>query len=104
WEEGGVGEVVEAGAAVLLGHQRAEKAERAELGDDVVGELVPRVVGRDLIAELRLREIAGDVTHLLLLEGQVEVHAALLRRRRPLPPCLKNSTCRSRFSAAAFVS
>src|SRR4029077_13361774 len=72
--------VVQAGAAELLGHHDAEKAERPELLHDGVREFVPLVERGDLVAELGLRERAGDLADLLLLGAQLEVHAQTAAR------------------------
>src|SRR5207247_2881831 len=53
-DDEGVGDVVEPGAAVLLGYERAEESEGTQLGDDRVGKLVALAEGRDLIAQPRL--------------------------------------------------
>src|SRR5207245_10464240 len=46
-----IADVVEAGAAVLLGNQRSAEAERTELPDDAGRELVALVVGRDRVPD-----------------------------------------------------
>ena len=86
-----VGDVVEAGGAVLGGQRRSEQADGAELPGEVTGGLagLPPLadVGRGLVVE----EVAGRRLHLLLLGREqvaelVEVEHGVLCRQKDRGP------------------
>jgi len=76
-----VGHVVEPRPAVLLGHQHPEQPERRQLVDDLERELVALVEGRDLVAQLVLGELPGDLSDLFLLGCQLEIHGLRSKAR-----------------------
>ena len=70
----GVGQVVAAGAAVLLGERDAQQAQLCQLGDGLAGEALFFV---DLLRQrlyLVLRELAVHLAEHLMLFGQREIH------------------------------
>ena len=70
----GVRNIVEPGAAILLGHQRAEKTRLAQAAHDLVRELVRLVEVVDGRSDLGQRPFARHAAHRLLFRCQVEVH------------------------------
>ncbi len=73
-----VGDVVRIGAAPLLGHDHAEQAERAHLGDDLVGQLSAAVPLRGVRLQTFLGEGARGVADHSLLLGVFAVHGAVV--------------------------
>jgi hypothetical protein len=71
-----VGEVVEAGAALLLGDRDAEPARLAELLDDLDGEAPLALVLVDDRRDLLRHEVADRGAEELVLAREVEVHRA----------------------------
>ncbi len=75
-----VAEVVEAGAAVLVGDDRAEVALRGDLLDQVQVEVVVAGVFARALDDLLVGELPRGVADQALLVGQIEVHVAPSRR------------------------
>jgi hypothetical protein len=71
-----VRDVVEAVAAVLLGHRPAEETERRHLLQDVGGEHLAPIALARARRDLLLRELARELADLFLFGGEVEVHWA----------------------------
>ncbi len=69
-----VGERVAAAAAVLLGEGDAHQAQRAELGDDLIGEGLRAVELLGDRRDLALGELAHGAADQLVVGGEVEVH------------------------------
>ena len=71
-----VAEVVRAAAPVLLGVRHPHQAELAELGHDLVREALLAIELLGHRSHLAVGEVAHQAPDLLLLLGQVELHAA----------------------------
>ena len=76
FDGGGIFDVAEAGAAILLGENDAKKAHLRELGHDFdrkVGDFIPL---HDVGSDFTFGKFANAAAEMLLFIGKVEVHVA----------------------------
>ena len=76
FDGGGIFDVAEAGAAILLGENDAEKAHLRELGHDFHGKVRDFIPLHDVRRDFAFGKFANAAAELLLFIGKVEVHVA----------------------------